>query len=71
VQRFLITRVLKPIKEKHGVNYTIEEQDGVLQAIRLTGTLNNKTLDELKGAVAWTLEKASHRERTQAEQPAR
>jgi len=61
VQRFLIPRVLEKLREKHGINYKIETQQDLLRAIKIKG-LSEEQLKELKKPLAWTLEKASHRE---------
>jgi hypothetical protein len=61
VQRFLIPRVLEKLTEKHGIIYKIEAQQELLRAIKIKG-LSEEHLKELKNPLAWTLEKASHRE---------
>jgi len=69
IERFFIPRVLEKLREKHGANYKIEAQQNLLRAIKIKG-LSEEQLKELKNPLAWTLEKASHRERTQAEKHA-
>jgi hypothetical protein len=69
VERFFIPRVLEKLREKHDINYKIETQQNLLTAIKIKG-LNEGQLQELKKPLAWTLEKASHREHTQAEKQA-
>jgi len=69
VERFFIPRVLEKLREKHGVNYEIETQQNLLKAIKIKG-LNEGQLEELKKPLAWALEKAAHREHTQAEKQA-
>lgn len=61
VERFFIPRVLEKLREKHGVNYKIETKQDHLRAIKIKG-LTKEQLKELQSPLAWTLEKASHRE---------
>lgn len=69
VERFFIPRVLEKLREKHDVDYKIETQQNLLRAIKIKG-LNEGQLEELKKSLAWTFEKASQREHTQAEKQA-
>jgi hypothetical protein len=69
VQRFLVPRVLEKLREKHGIDYKIEAQQDLLRAIKIKG-LSEEQLKELRNPLAWTLEKASQREHTQAEKQA-
>lgn len=68
VERFFIPRVLEKLKQKHGANYKIETSQNLLKAIKITG-LNREQIKELKSPLAWTLEKASQREKTTPQQP--
>lgn len=61
VQRFLIPRVLERLREKKGLNYTVEADYGFLKAITIDCQLTPEDEARLKRAVAWTLEKASSR----------
>lgn len=69
VERFFIPRVLEKLRQKHDVYYKIETQQNLLRAIKIKG-LNEGQLEELKKSLAWTFEKASYREHTQAEKQA-
>lgn len=64
ITNFLIPRVLKNMKEKHGLDYSIEERKGLLHAIIITGSLDAKTIEDLKNPIGWALEKASERDAT-------
>jgi len=64
ITNFLIPKVLKNMKEKHGLDYSIEESNGLLRAIIITGSLDAKTIEDLKNPVGWALEKASERDAT-------
>lgn len=59
VQNFLIPKILQPIKEKHGADYTIGEAKGLLKEIRLRGGAVHDELEELRSPLVWTLMKAS------------
>ena len=61
LERFLIPRILEAFKEKHGVEYSIGEREGLLKEIRLKGRLEEKQLKDLVKALEWTFEKASER----------
>ena len=64
ITNFLRPRILEKIKEKHGFDYSIEESNGLLHAIIIRGSLDAKTIEELKSPVGWALEKASERDTT-------
>ena len=64
ITNFLIPKILKNMKKKHGLDYRIEESNGLLRAIVITGSLDAKKIEELKNPVGWALEKASKRDAT-------
>jgi len=64
VQRFLVPKILEAVKQKYGVNYVIEADNGKIKAFRIVGALDQKTVEELKSPLAWAFEKASARTKT-------
>jgi len=61
IQRFLVPKVLDAVKQKHGVEYSLESTNGKLKAVRVKGALEQREIDRLKRALAWAFEKAAKR----------
>jgi hypothetical protein len=61
IQKFLMLKFLSAMKQKHGVDYTIDSDNGKLTAVRVKGTLEQKEVEKLNRALAWAFEKASQK----------
>lgn len=57
IEHFLAPRVL----EKLGVKYRLEDQQGILRAIIVEGTLSKEREKRLLNACSWAIQKASER----------
>ena len=57
--RWLQRDVLEKIKEKHGWNYEIFDENGFVSRIVIYGDIPNEKLEELKNPIGWTFSAAS------------
>jgi hypothetical protein len=61
IEHFLTSRVLEPLKEKHGFQYSLFSELEILKTIHVKGKLDDKQIKELQSATAWAFAKASER----------
>jgi len=69
IANFLKPRILDKMKEKHGLDYSVEEHQGLLQAIVIRGPLDAKQIEDLKNPIGWALSKASEPKAEKAAEP--
>ena len=60
VQNFFVKKILDTLKPKN-VTYQLEEQDGKLARITLTGNITQEDLQTVRKTLAWTLRKVGQR----------
>jgi hypothetical protein len=61
IEGFLVPRVLAPMKERHGFEYSVFAELGVLKLIHIKGKLADAQIKEIQSATAWAFAKASER----------
>ncbi|RLI19042.1 hypothetical protein DRO54_09225 [Candidatus Bathyarchaeota archaeon] len=58
---WLKNKIFERASTKHGFQYKFLEKDGLLEAIKIKGSISDEQLEKLLNTCRWALEKASSR----------